>query len=120
MIQNLIYITACLLVLTKLADVITTLLRIQHHHNESNIIARTVMARLGIVPTIWIIFIISVLIIVLSLLLVLQSEIFIQYGFIFVGCMIALIQGAVAHANWFQRDNIIVRFIRTTLQRIYF
>lgn len=55
MIQNLIYIPVCLLVLTKLADVITTLLRIQHHRHESNIIARTVMARLGIVPTLWII-----------------------------------------------------------------
>ena len=117
--QWLILITAIGLLLTKLADVISTLRHIRSTHHESNRMVRHIMQRMGVTPTIWLVFGISVIIIVVSTYVALSSHLFIQIGFVIYGIVIVLIQAAVAHNNWTHQENAITQVISRLLRRWY-
>jgi len=97
---------------TKLLDVISTLKCINSPDSETNPFARRIMKRLGIKPAILLIFLITLAIIFMSGYLALQCDFIIQVVYIFLGTFISTVQGAVAHANWFEVDNGITSLVR--------
>jgi len=115
----LIFATTICLTLTKLADVLSTLKHIRGAQHESNRLARQIMQRIGIAPTVWLIFGIALGIIMLSTFMALQSHWLVQLAFVLVGLFVSLVQGAVAHYNMTQRENQIIRLIRRMLQAWY-
>jgi len=117
--QSAIYVTAIALILTKLADVVSTLQHIRGATHESNRIARHIMQRIGIAPTVWLIFGVSIGIIALATYFALESHWLMQLTFVVVGTLVALVQAAVAHANTTQRENHIVSLVRRILYAWY-
>lgn len=107
-----IYIVSAALALTKLADVVSTLQRIKHAGHESNPIARRLMFRLGTTTTIWLVFVLALIIIVVTGLGALRSGPALQAAFLVAGVAISIIQLAVAHSNWTRRDNLVTRMVR--------
>ncbi|WP_163931453.1 hypothetical protein [Paraferrimonas sp. SM1919] len=115
-IDVLIYLTVISLVLTKLADCISTQLKIKSIGHETNPIARILMARFGIKGAIWLVFVISLLIIVISAYLVLEAEsMLLSAGYITVGLFVSTVQAAVAHQNFTGSNNMITRRIFSLL-----
>jgi hypothetical protein len=116
-----VYIVAALLVLTKLADVISTLARIRHADAENNPVARRMMHRIGTEKAIWLVMFIALVIIIITAATALRGGLYTKVLFTLAGLVISLIQFAVAHCNWTGRDNLITRRVRTIhvlIQRI--
>ncbi|TRO66943.1 hypothetical protein [Christiangramia sabulilitoris] len=113
MLELMVYITAALLTLSKFLDCYSTQLRIRNLNDETNSIGRTFMS-LGIKNGIWIIFLISLLIILGSVFLISEyySTLLYQCLFIITGILVSVVQFAVAHANYYGRENKITRLIR--------
>jgi hypothetical protein len=114
-----ILITAGCLIITKLADVISTLRHIRGTQHESNPFARRIMQRIGITPAVWLVFGLSLIIIGVATYVALASHWLIQIAFIILGVFVSCVQAAVAHTNATQRDNTITRTIRLMLYRWY-
>ena len=106
-----------LLIISKLLDMWTTYKRIQSVQQEQNPLGRKMMHRWGVGNTIIIIGLVSMLIIVPTGYMSWQLKPYsILFGFNISMCLLlSLIQFAVAHSNWFGKDNIIVRWMRKTL-----
>jgi fatty acid desaturase len=115
-----VYITASLLVVTKLCDVVTTLQEIEHSTEETNPIARCLMARLGTGHAVWAIFLLSLVIIGLSSFAAVTSGLLMQVLFVIVGGLIAVVQASVAHCNWSGRGNLVTRAVRILHARFKF
>lgn len=102
-----VWVTTGLLVLTKIADGVTTAVRIRGVGDEQNPVAAFLMAKVGVRSTIALFVGVALAVIFVATL----AAIFMPYfGWLFVpwGLAIAVIQGAVAHSNWTGRNNPIV------------
>jgi len=115
----LILLTAGCLIVTKLADVLSTLRHIRDTQHESNPYARRIMQRIGQTPAVWLVFGLSLIIIGVATYVALSSHWLIQIAFIILGVFVSYVQAAVAHSNATQRDNTITRAIRQMLYRWY-
>ncbi|MFC2064174.1 hypothetical protein ACFLXB_03650 [Chloroflexota bacterium] len=103
-------ITISFLVISKLMDVLSTLGRIRSVNAESNPIARGLMQKIGIRKTIWLIFIISLTIIMVTGYMALSSGLLLQVLFVFLGIIISAVQFSVAHSNWSGKGNLITSY----------
>ena len=101
-----------LLVLTKLADVISTLRRLRHTSAEANPFAQKMMYRLGPRTVIWLIFALTMIIIGVETTIAYLGGTFFQVVFIFAGIVISVIQFAVAMVNWTWKENGITGVVR--------
>jgi predicted phage tail protein len=101
-----------LLIFTKLLDVLTTLGRIRQADTETNPFARGLMQRLGTHRTVWLVFILAGAIIAVAGFAALRGGALMRIVFIIAGFLMAIIQAAVAHANWTGTDNLITRKVR--------
>lgn len=101
-----------LLVLTKLADVISTLRRLRHPSAEANPFAQKMMYRPGPRTAIWLVFALALIIIGVATTISYLGGAFFQVVFIFAGIVISLIQFAVALANWTGKESGITRVVR--------
>lgn len=108
----LIFLVTSFMLITKFLDAISTLRRIHLASDETNPIASNLMVKFGIKKTVYFFTGLALVLILTSSLLALSSEQLLQLIYIAAGLAISIIQGAVAHGNWFRRDNVITRPIR--------
>jgi hypothetical protein len=108
-----IYIITFLIILSKYADCHTTATQISAIHQERNPLARKLMHKFGIQPTIWGIFLLSIVITLLSLWLLVAyfNSHPMKLLYILFGALTTIIQFAVAHTNQTKRLNRITRFL---------
>ena len=107
----LVYLAISSLILTKLMDVLSTIIRINHPQMETNPLARKFMTRIGIKMTAWIVFSIVVIIVLIMGGLALTSEPSYQIFFLTFGLVVSIIQFAVALSNWTRKPNFISRLV---------
>lgn len=107
-----VYLVIALLVATKLCDVASTAQRIGHSSAETNPIARRMMMRVGTIRTIWIVFVLALIIVGVAGAAAVAGGNVMKSLFIVVGVSISIIQGAVAHCNWSGHDNAITKQVR--------
>jgi hypothetical protein len=115
----LVYLAIFLLIITKLMDVISTIIRIKHPQIETNPLARKLMTKIGIKPTAWIVFAIVVILVLIMGGIALTSELSYQIFFLAFGLVVSIIQFAVAHNNWTRRPNFITRLVLIYHRKIY-
>jgi hypothetical protein len=101
-----------LLILTKLCDVVSTLQRLEDPHAETNPIALGTILRFGTTKAVWIVFVLALSIIGLAGWAAINGDNITRALFIVAGVAISIVQGAVAHCNWKERDNFITRRAR--------
>ncbi|NBU75209.1 MAG: hypothetical protein EBS30_08325 [Planctomycetes bacterium] len=97
------------LVITKLADVMTTYCRLASVHQEANPIAQFAMRRFGVAGTCLMVMALSVVIVLLSSQAAVGCGLVGQVFFIVVGFVISGIQLAVAHSNATGHQNCVTR-----------
>lgn len=107
----LVYLVISLLIITKLMDVLSTIIRIKHPQIETNPLARKMMKKIGIKTTAWIVFAIVVIIVLFMGGIALTSNPGYQIFFVVFGFVLSVIQFAVAHNNWTMRHNFITRLV---------
>lgn len=107
----LVYLAISLLIITKLIDVLSTIIIIQHPQIETNPLARKLMTKIGIKMTAWIVFLIVVIIVLIMGEIALTSEPRYQIFFLTFGLIVSIIQFAVALSNWTRRPNFITRLV---------
>lgn len=107
----LVYLVISLLIITKLMDVLSTMIRIKHPQIETNPLARRMMNKIGIKTTAWIVFAIVGIIVLIMGGIALTSEKSYQIFFLAFGLVVSIIQFAVAHNNWTRRPNFITRLV---------
>lgn len=105
----LIIVVMILIILTKLMDVLSTIIRIQHPQIETNPFAQKMMYKIGIKTTAWIVFGIVLVIVIVLGANAFRSDIGYQIFFLTFGVVLSVIQFAVAHHNWSRRPNFITR-----------
>jgi len=110
--ELLVYGIIALLIATKLLDAVSTLFRIRGTDSETNPFARGLMQRLGTQRTVWLVAILAVAIISVAGFAALRGGPLMQIAFIIAGFAAALVQAAVAYANWTGTDNRITRKVR--------
>ena len=116
----LVIITSVLLIITKLYDCISTVLRINGLMHESNPFARRLMLRYGVKTTVWLVFVVTTVIVLFSHGFVWWKQSALYYGlYIGIGLVISLVQFAVARANMSGSDNAITRLVRIYLRVLY-
>jgi hypothetical protein len=113
----LLLVVSCLIILSKFFDCYTTACQIRQIHQERNPIAQKIMQKIGIQSTIWLIFIVTILIVATShiLLLYCYSSIILKLFYVLLGLFIATVQFSVAYTNSTKRLN----FITKNLMKIY-
>ncbi len=111
MINYLIFVTMGLLILSKFFDCVSTSIRIQNIEHERNGFARKIMHKIGIKTTIWLIFVLVVIIVSLVGYKSLEKTFIHKIFVIVLGLLIAGIQFAVAHTNMTGKSNFIVRLL---------
>jgi hypothetical protein len=113
MIRTLLVISLIALVLTKVADIVTTVRGIRRHgiQGEQNPLARWVMSRWGVCSGIFIITILWFMIIVLTYLPAWIAPPWYQWSAAFLGFLVAWIQWDVARFNTTGRQSWITRRI---------
>jgi len=97
------------LIITKLADVMTTWRRLVSVHQEANPIAQIAMRRFGVAGTCLMVMALSVVIVLLSSQAAVGCGLAGQVVFIIVGFGISGIQLAVAHSNATGHQNCVTR-----------
>ncbi|MBW6471708.1 MAG: hypothetical protein K0B14_01170 [Anaerolineaceae bacterium] len=107
----LVYLLIALLIISKLMDVLSTIVRIKHPQIETNPLARKMMTKIGIKTTAWIVFGIVVLIVILMGRIALKADVYFQIFFLAFGFVLSIIQFAVALNNWTRRTNFITRLV---------
>ena len=110
--ELLVYGVIGLLIVTKLLDALSTLARIRHVNAETNPFARGLMHRLGTQRTVWLVFILAAAIISVAGFAALRGGPLMQVAFSIAGFAAAVVQAAVAHANWTGSDNHITLKVR--------
>jgi len=114
----LVYLAISLMIITKLMDVLSTIIRIKHPQIETNPLARKLMTKIGIKMTAWIVFSIVVIIVLIMGGIALTSEPSYQIFFLTFGLIVSIIQFAVALSNWTRRPNFITRLVLTYHRKI--
>lgn len=112
--DTLVYITAAAVILSKLLDCYTTRIRINGEiEKERNAFARSLMRKIGITPTIWLFFVLTIILVALALwLLFYVYPTFLHKTlFIIVAVIISVLQLGVAHSNYYNRPNKVTRFL---------
>ena len=104
-------IVVILLVISKLMDVLSTLSRIRSVNVESNPIARGLMQKMGIKTSVWLIFLVSLTIILIAGSIALSFGILYQVFFVLMGLLVSIVQFSVAHSNWTGKGNLITRYL---------
>ncbi|MFP6686764.1 MAG: hypothetical protein VB934_18730 [Polyangiaceae bacterium] len=95
------------LLITKGLDCWTTLRGVTAR-TETNLVASRLMRRFGVRATVWIVFALACTVIATGASLAhVHGGPGVQLGYILVGCLISLIQFAVAHTNYTGRWNFI-------------
>jgi hypothetical protein len=120
--QVYVYLVSGLLIITKLADIVTTLQGIRTPSQEKNPYVGFLMKRIGIQKAVWIVSFLVLLIIGISAIAALKGGTLIQALFIVLGTIISFLQAAVAYANRTQRSNLFTRPIAVTylaLSRVF-
>lgn len=107
----LILIVMSLLILTKLADVVSTLQKIGHYSQEANPLTRKLMEKFGSKGAIWMVFGVSLGIIAGTTYFALQGLYFFRYVYVVYGVLVSLVQAAAAVANWTGRPNAVTRAV---------
>lgn len=107
-----VFIVIGFLIITKLLDVLSTLQLLRDPMMETNPIARRLMLRFGMKGTVWLIFIVAIILVATSGVIALYEGVVYQVAFILVGIFISVIQFAVAYTNWTGADTFITRTIR--------
>lgn len=107
-----VFIVIGFLIITKLLDVLSTLRLLRDPMMETNPIARRLMLRFGMKGTVWLIFIVAIILVATSGVIALYEGVVYQVAFILVGIFISVIQFAVAYTNWTGADTFITRTIR--------
>ncbi|MEP6262012.1 MAG: hypothetical protein ABJ092_10575 [Gillisia sp.] len=118
-----IYITAALLIVSKFLYCYTTRVRIGGNIDlENNQLAHRIMKAISINETIWLFFLIAVVIIGLStfLLFRMNAGFLYQLAFVIIGLLITLVQFAVAHNNYYRKGNMITGFLLNLTRKIKF
>ena len=115
----LIFLVISLLIMTKLMDVLSTIIRIKHPQVETNPLARKMMIKIGIKTTAWIVFGIVVLIVLLMGGIALRSDVGFQIFFLSFGIVLSVVQFAVAHNNWTMQPNFITRLVMKYHRKIH-
>ncbi len=103
-----------LIIISKFLDCYTTSIQIRSIAQKKNPIAVKIMQKLGIQSTIWLIFILSILIVLISqslLIFYFDSTIY-KITYILLGLFISLVQFAVSHTNSTKRLNYITNSIQ--------
>jgi hypothetical protein len=119
MMAYLTYIVSAAIIITKFFDCITTQRNIRGIGMEMNPIARVMMQRIGIKGTIWLIFGITIIITILCQLWIQfkTESILWEYGYILMGILTAIVQGATALNNHFRRANMITKILFRVLSK---
>ena len=118
-VEYLTYIVSAAIIITKYFDCITTQRKIKGIGMEMNPIARTMMQKIGIKGTIWLIFVITIITTILCQLwiqLKTQSILW-DYGYILTGSITATVQGATALNNHQGRPNLITKQLFRVLSK---
>jgi len=111
----LIILTAILIIISKLFDVLSTIKILKSPYQERNILAKKIMMKIGIKPTCWIIWIsIVILVTYYTYKTILSESLLEMYGFLIIGNIISIFQFAVAHYNHTGKNNIIIKLLRKT------
>ena len=111
MIAYLTYIVSAEIIITKYFDCITTQRKIRGMGMEMNPIARTLMQRIGIKGTIWLIFVITIITTILCQLWIQfkTQSILWDYGYILTGSITATVQAATALNNHQGKANLLIK-----------
>lgn len=110
----LIIISAFLVVITKLADVLSTLLFLKHGNIalERNRLARKLMFKIGHKSVVWGVFIIAIMVVAVSVWQVfIADNIWYEWAFIVIAILVSLFQASVAGYNYTGKSNLIVSWI---------
>ncbi len=102
-----------LLILTKLYDCLTTIKGIERKgcNCESNPFARILMDKIGIKATVWLIFLLVVLIAVFAEAISLFIGKVALFLYIIVGLFVSIVQYGVAHKNLTEKENLISKMV---------
>lgn len=112
----LIYAAAVSMVFTKFLDCYTTAVKITHIEQEKNPLARWFMRKVGVYPTIWIIFALTIAIVLFSTYFALiEPDVLWQIVFLGLAGFISGAQFAIAHTNYYGKLNFITRFMLRVL-----
>ena len=101
--------TAAALIITKVADILTTWFRITSWRHEANPIAQVGMRRIGVGGTCLVVMALSVIIVLVAYQLALWQGPVWQFLFTIVGLGISVVQLSVACANATGRQNDLTR-----------
>lgn len=115
-----VYLSALVVVITKLLDCWSTWIRIGAVRDEMNGLARVLMEKIGIWETITVIFVIEIVVVAISLwmLYLFFDSVLVKLLFIFTASFIALVQLSVAHNNYTKRPNVISKSAGLLLRRL--
>lgn len=107
----LVFISAFLVIITKLADVLSTLRFLKHGNItlERNKLARKLMSKFGPKSVVWGVFIIAILVVVITIWQVLSfNNIWYDWAFIVIAILVSLFQASVARYNYTGKANFLV------------
>lgn len=107
-----------LVVLTKLFDVLSTLKRIRHYSGETNPFVNRMMRVFGIRVTVWFVFGLVVAIMIYTIWASFDTTLRFQIIYLVFCIFITVIQGAVAHSNWYGKLNPITNGVINIHQQI--
>ena len=112
--QYIIYLSASLIIITKLADVLTTLRFLGKGSiaMERNRFVRRLMRGIGAKLVIWLVFVLTIVIVAIVLLAVLQSGMWwYKWSFVVISIFVSVVQASIAYYNYSGKPNRIVRFV---------
>lgn len=115
-----VYLSALVVVTTKLLDCWSTWIRIGAVKDEMNGLARVLMEKIGIWETITVIFVIEIVVVAISLwmLYLFFNSVLVKLPFIFTASFVASVQLAVAQSNYTKRPNVISKSAGMLLRRL--
>ncbi|HQH19612.1 MAG TPA: hypothetical protein PKZ43_08660 [Bacteroidales bacterium] len=109
----LIYFISITIIISKFFDCYTTFSQITNINQERNPLARKTMKKFGIHKTIWVVFVLSIFIVIISvwMLQAFFDNLFYKILFIALGTIISIFQFAVAYTNQTKRLNIFTKLL---------
>ena len=112
--QYLIYLSAVLIVITKLVDALSTLRFVKKGNIdlEQNKLARMIMYKIGVKTTIWLVFFITIIIVTVVVREVLQSGLWwYEWSFVITAAFVSFVQGSVAYFNYTGKKSTIIMYL---------
>lgn len=118
--NKLIYITAIMIVITKLLDCYTTIRFCKNANSETNPIASYFMKNLGIRKLVYIYFALTLIIVFLTGFWAILTDILIyKIAFIILGLIISIIKALVVYTNYTHKFNFITKIILNFHKNLY-